>query len=79
MNVLITGFEPFRKEKVNPSWEVCKRLLEEGVEKETRDKRKSEKESISIELLKFLRKQEIKIESTDLFNELHDIIEKKFF
>ena len=29
MKVLITGFEPFKKEKVNPSWEVCKRLSEE--------------------------------------------------
>ena len=50
MNVLITGFEPFRKEKVNPSWEVCKRLLEEGVENKTRAKRNSEKESIFIEV-----------------------------
>ena len=30
MKVLITGFEPFRNEKVNPSWEVCKTLKEEG-------------------------------------------------
>lgn len=28
MKVVVTGFEPFRKEKVNPSWEVCKRLAE---------------------------------------------------
>ncbi|MGD2246944.1 MAG: pyroglutamyl-peptidase I [Candidatus Methanofastidiosia archaeon] len=28
MTVLVTGFEPFKKEKVNPSWEVCKRLSE---------------------------------------------------
>ncbi len=32
MKVLITGFEPFKKEKVNPSWEVCKRLSEEEIE-----------------------------------------------
>lgn len=28
MTVLVTGFEPFHKEKVNPSWEVCKNLSE---------------------------------------------------
>lgn len=28
MKVLVTGFEPFRKEDVNPSWEVCKALPE---------------------------------------------------
>ncbi|KYK34889.1 MAG: pyroglutamyl-peptidase I [Theionarchaea archaeon] len=29
MKVLVTGFEPFKKEKVNPSWEVCKALSQE--------------------------------------------------
>lgn len=28
--MLVTGFEPFKKEKVNPSWEVCKALSHEG-------------------------------------------------
>jgi pyroglutamyl-peptidase len=28
VKVLLTGFEPFRKEKVNPSWEVCRRISE---------------------------------------------------
>jgi len=32
VNVLLTGFEPFKKEKVNPSWEVCKALSEKGLE-----------------------------------------------
>ncbi len=32
MNILLTGFEPFKKEKVNPSWEVCKALSEKGLE-----------------------------------------------
>ncbi len=30
MKVLLTGFEPFRKEKINPSWEVCRKISEEG-------------------------------------------------
>ena len=28
VKVLVTGFEPFRKEDINPSWEVCKALPE---------------------------------------------------
>jgi len=32
MRVLITGFDPFRDEPVNPSWEVCKLLKEESIE-----------------------------------------------
>jgi pyroglutamyl-peptidase len=28
VKVLVTGFEPFNKEEVNPSWEVCKNLSE---------------------------------------------------
>lgn len=30
MKVVITGFEPFKNEKVNPSWEVCKTLKQES-------------------------------------------------
>lgn len=30
--MLVTGFEPFKKEKVNPSWEVCKKLSGETIE-----------------------------------------------
>lgn len=32
MRVLITGFDPFRDEQVNPSWEICKMLQEESME-----------------------------------------------
>jgi len=32
VNVLVTGFEPFKKEKVNPSWEVCRKLSEAEIE-----------------------------------------------
>ncbi len=32
MKVLLTGFEPFKKEKVNPSWEVCKKMREQKIE-----------------------------------------------
>lgn len=32
MKVLVTGFEPFNKEKVNPSWEVCRILSEKGID-----------------------------------------------
>lgn len=32
MKVLVTGFEPFKKEKVNPSWEVCKQLSADSIE-----------------------------------------------
>ncbi|MBU7018098.1 MAG: pyroglutamyl-peptidase I [Theionarchaea archaeon] len=28
MKILITGFEPFKNEKINPSWEVCRNLIE---------------------------------------------------
>ncbi len=31
MKVLLTGFEPFKKEKVNPSWEVLKAISEEDI------------------------------------------------
>ncbi len=30
--MLVTGFEPFKKEKVNPSWEVCRKLSEAEIE-----------------------------------------------
>ncbi len=30
MKILITGFEPFKNEKVNPSWEVCKILAKKS-------------------------------------------------
>jgi pyroglutamyl-peptidase len=32
VRVLVTGFEPFKKETVNPSWEVCKQVSSESVE-----------------------------------------------
>lgn len=32
MKVLLTGFEPFGGETINPSWEVAKRVSSEGVE-----------------------------------------------
>lgn len=28
VKILITGFEPFKNEKINPSWEVCKTFVE---------------------------------------------------
>lgn len=32
MKVLLTGFQPFRNESLNPSWEVCKQMEREGLE-----------------------------------------------
>ena len=32
MKLLLTGFEPFGGEKINPSWEVVQQVSAEGVE-----------------------------------------------
>ena len=74
MKVLITGFEPFKKEKVNPSWEVCRRLSDQDKDKGREGKREDEKVKIEARQLP-VAFDEARKKALEFFNQVNpDIV-----
>ena len=77
MKVLVTGFEPFKKEKVNPSWEVCRRLSDQSEEKDGGEEREGKEDGkVKIEVRQLpVAFDEARKKALEFFNQVNpDIV-----